>query len=71
MTNMDDVLDEECTSQHILMVGDFKVFIRPQPKQVLVFDIKVWKLRDQEKQVLIIIHSIWGSNSYLNDMNLS
>ena len=71
MTNMDVVQDKDSTSQHTLMEGYFKVFILPQPRQVFVFDIKVWKLRDQEKQVLIIIFFIRGNNYYINDINLS
>ena len=38
------------SSQHRLLVGDFRVSIPPQPKRKFVPRIKVWKLRDPEKQ---------------------
>ena len=44
------ILGEEIASQHRLLVGDFRVFIPPQPKHKFVPRIKVWKLRDPEKQ---------------------
>ena len=50
MSNVKVILLEECASQHRLLVGDFKVFIPPQPKRKLVPNIKVWNLRDPEKQ---------------------
>ena len=45
------ILGEECVSQHRLLVGDFRVSSLPQPKRKFVPCIKVWKLRDPEKQV--------------------
>ena len=50
MSNVKVILGEECSSQHRLLVGDFKVSIPPQPKHKFVPRIKVWKLRDPEKQ---------------------
>lgn len=50
VSNVKVILGEECASQHRLVVGDFKVFIRPQPKRKFVPRLKVWKLRDPEKQ---------------------
>ena len=50
MSNVKVVLGEECASQHRLLVGDFKVYIPPQPKCKFVPRIKVWKLSDPEKQ---------------------
>ena len=50
VSNVKVILGEECASQHRLLVGDFKVSIPPQPKRKFVPRIKVWKLRDPEKQ---------------------
>ena len=50
MSNVKVILGEECTSQHRLLVGDFRVSIPPQPKRKFVPHIKVWKLRDPGKQ---------------------
>ena len=50
MSNVKVILGEECASQHRLLVGDFRVSIPPQPKRKFVPRIKVWKLRDPEKQ---------------------
>ena len=50
MSNVKVILGEECASQHRLLVGDFRVSIPPQPKRKFVSRIKVWKLRDPEKQ---------------------
>ena len=44
------VLGEEIALQHRLLVGDFRVSIPPQPKRKFVPCIKVWKLRDPERQ---------------------
>ena len=50
MSNVKVILGEECASQHRLLVGDFRVSIPPQPKRRFMPCIKVWKLRDPEKQ---------------------
>ena len=50
MSNVKVILGEECASQHRLLGGDFKVSIPPQPKSKFVPCIKVWKLRDPQKQ---------------------
>ena len=50
VSNVKVILGEECASQHRLLVGDFRVSIPPQPKRKFVPRIKVWKLRDPEKQ---------------------
>ena len=50
VSNVKVIFGEECASQHRLLVGDFKVSIPPQPKRKFVPHIKVWKLRDPEKQ---------------------
>ena len=50
VSNVKVILGEECASQHRLLVGDFSVSIPPQPKRKFVPRIKVWKLRDPEKQ---------------------
>ena len=50
VSNVKVILGEECASQHRLLVGDLKVSIPPQPKRKFVPRIKVWKLRDPEKQ---------------------
>ena len=48
VSNVKVILGEECASQHRLLVGDFRVSMPPQRK--FVPRIKVWKLRDPEKQ---------------------
>ena len=50
MSNVKVILGEEIALQHRLLVGDFRVSIPPQPKRKFVPRIKVWKLRDPEKQ---------------------
>ena len=50
VSNVKVILGEECASQHRLLIGDFKVSIPPLPKRKFVPRIKVWKLRDPEKQ---------------------
>ena len=50
VSNVKVILGEECASQHRLLVGDFRVSIPPQPKHKFVPRIKVWKLRDPQKQ---------------------
>ena len=50
VSNIKVILGEKCASQHRLLVGDFRVSIPPQPKRKFVPCIKVWKLRDPEKQ---------------------
>ena len=50
MSNVKVILWKECASHHRLLVGYFKVSIPPQPKRKFVPRIKVWKLRDPEKQ---------------------
>ena len=45
MSNIKVILGEEIALQHRLLVGDFRCSIPSQPKR-----IKVWKLRDPEKQ---------------------
>ena len=50
VSNVKVILWEECASQHRLLVGDFRVSIPPQSKCNFVSGIKVWKLRDPEKQ---------------------
>ena len=50
VSNVKVILGEECASQHRLLVGDFRVSNPPQPKRRFVPRIKVWKLRDPEKQ---------------------
>ena len=50
VSNVKVILGEECASQHGLLVGDFRVSIPPQPKRKFVPRIKLWKLRDPEKQ---------------------
>ena len=50
MSNVKVILGEECASQHRLLVGDLRISIPPQPKRKFVPRIKVWKLRDPEKQ---------------------
>ena len=50
VSNVKVILGEECASQHRLLIGDFRVSIPPQPKGKFVPRIKVWKLRDPEKQ---------------------
>ena len=47
VSNVKVILREEIASQHRLLVGDF---IPPQPNRKFVPRIKVWKLRDPEKQ---------------------
>ena len=43
----------KCASLNRLLDGDFRVSIPPQPKRKFVSRIKVWKLRDPEKQAEI------------------
>ena len=50
VSNLKVILGEEIALQHRLLVGDFRVSIPPQPKRKFVPGIKVWKLRDPEKQ---------------------
>ena len=50
VSNVKVILGEEIALQHRLLVGDFRVSIPPQPKRKFVPRIKVWKLRDPEKQ---------------------
>ena len=50
VSNVKVILGEEIAPQHRLLVGDFRVSIPPQPKRKFVPHIKVWKLRDPEKQ---------------------
>ena len=50
MSNVKVILGEEIASQHRLLVGDFRVSIPPKPKRKFVPRIKLWKLRDPEKQ---------------------
>ena len=50
VSNIKVILGEKCASQHRLLVGDFRISILPQPKRKFVPRIKVWKLRDPEKQ---------------------
>ena len=50
VSNVKVILGEEIALQHRLLVGDFGVSIPPQPKCKFVPRIKVWKLRDPEKQ---------------------
>ena len=53
VSNVKVILGEVCASQHRLLVGDFRVSIPPQPKRKFVPRIKVWKLRDPEKQAAL------------------
>ena len=50
VSNVKVILGEEIAPQHRLLVGDFRVSVPPQPKHRFVPCIKVWKLRDPEKQ---------------------
>ena len=50
VSNVKVILGEEIAPQHRLLVGDFRVSVPPQPKRKFVPGIKVWKLRDPEKQ---------------------
>ena len=50
MSNVKVILGKECASQHRRLVGDFRVSIPSQPKHKFVPRIRVWKLRDPEKQ---------------------
>ena len=50
MSNVKVIFGYDITLQHRLLVGDFRVSIPPQPKRKFVPCIKVWKLRDPEKQ---------------------
>ena len=50
MSNVKVILGEEIAPQHRLLVGDFRVSVPPKPKRKFVPRIKVWKLRDPEKQ---------------------
>ena len=50
VSNVKVILGEEIALQHRLLVGDFRVSIPPQSKRKFVPRIKVWKLRDPEKQ---------------------
>ena len=50
VSNVKVILGEEIAPQHRLLVGDFRVSVTPQPKRKFVPRIKVWKLRDPEKQ---------------------
>ena len=49
VSNVKVILGEEIASQHMLLVGDFRVYIPPQPKRKFVRRIKVWKRSDPEK----------------------
>ena len=50
VSNVKVILGEEIAPQHRLLVGDFRVSVPPQPKRKFMPRIKVWKLRDPEKQ---------------------
>ncbi|MES9950785.1 MAG: endonuclease/exonuclease/phosphatase family protein, partial [Candidatus Thiodiazotropha sp.] len=50
VSNVKAIPGEECALQHRLVVGDFRISTCPQPKRKFVPRIKLWKLRDPEKQ---------------------
>ncbi|MCU7898061.1 MAG: hypothetical protein KZQ61_05230, partial [Candidatus Thiodiazotropha sp. (ex Lucinoma aequizonata)] len=66
VSNVKVILGEECASQHSLVVGNFTVSIRPQPKRKFVPRIKVWKLRDPEKQAEL--SEVFMAKTQDNDM---
>ena len=51
VSNVKVIVGEECTTQHRLVVGDFKVYTHAHPKRRFVPRTKVWKLRDFGNQV--------------------
>ena len=51
VSNVKVIVGEECTTQHRLVVGDFKVCTHAHPKRRFVPRTKVWKLRDFGNQV--------------------
>ena len=50
VSNLSVILGEEIASQHMLLIGYFRISVPPQPKSKFVPRIKMWKLRDPEKQ---------------------
>ena len=50
VTNVKVIRNEECATEHKLVVGDFKVCAPHQRKRVFVPRLKLWKLKDSAKQ---------------------
>ena len=50
VSNVKVITGEECAPQHRLVVADFSVVVQPPPKRKFTPRLKVWKLRDPEKQ---------------------